>query len=119
MTASFTRHAALARRGISTEFIDSHDKIDEDTGHKIRQHTKKHPTYGDVTVEVDYTALFRNAPRRTANYEIFRIEAERVADGEDPENAAIPTTAEVAERVRSRLEAQGLTPAWEVAFGDE
>jgi len=50
--------------------------------------------------------------RKTSNVEMLVIEAELVADGNEPDNPAIPVDAETGEAFRDRIEETELVPAW-------
>lgn len=87
---------------------DDGDVIVEKVGKKVQNGVLVDDTY-----EVNFTTLFRGAPRRTGNLEILLIEAELYAETGRAENAAIPIDEETEAEARKQIEERGLEPAWE------
>jgi len=106
------RLLALRRRALHDEFVTDYDWIED--GDKIREVVVGSLEGSTQTQDVNFTHLMQSAPSTTGNVEMLVIEAELAAE-EPPGNPHIPINERVLAEARERIEAKGLTPAWEVA----
>lgn len=115
-TGELSRIAAIRRQAIS-EWTPDPEKVDTENedGDKIREITVTGPRGTSRTVEVNLTKLFQPGLSTTGDVEMLVREAELVADGVELGNPHIPFNETILERATARIEAEGLTPAWEVS----
>jgi hypothetical protein len=107
------RLVAQRRKTLPTDaFVTDHDGTDE-RGHKYREHVVAGPGGTEHTVQSDLTAMYQSAPSTTSDMELLMIEARLIDDGTDLQNPHIPATEELLARARDKIDAEGLTPAWE------
>lgn len=66
------------------------------------------------TKRVNVSRLLRPGARRTGNQDILRLEAQWAADGDCPDNPALPVNGEAMETFLGWLDGRDLDPAWEV-----
>jgi hypothetical protein len=116
-TGEIGKLLALARKRQGDEFVETFDKINEDDN-KIRERVIRGPADTKQTVEVDVSALYTPGVSTTASVDILRTEAALYADGELGPNPHIPASESVMAEAREAIEADGLTPAWEVFAAD-
>jgi hypothetical protein len=107
-----SRLIALRRKQQGDEFIDKHDKINDD-GDKVQELVIRGPANTEKTIDCNLSKLFGPAPSTTSNLEILRLEAEMVADGHEPENPHIPVNSDTLNHATAQIESAALTPAWE------
>lgn len=100
------------RAVLNDDFITDFDKKNED-GDKIKEITVKRSSGETRTYEANLSKLGQAAPSTTSNIDILCIEAELAAEGRIGTNPHLPSSAEVYEQAIERIEAEGLTPAWE------
>jgi len=117
-TGEIGRLLAKRRQSLSDPSIDDADDYTDD-GEAVAEMTVQTgpDTWGEF--EVNLTRLFRTAPSTTGDVDLLEIEAELAAERGPPDNPHIPTSTDVLDALRERLDGTKLRPAWEVAAENE
>lgn len=119
ITGDQSKYRALARRQRRDDaFVTDHDTTN-DEGEKITEYKLPGPDGTTTTVTRNYTKLYKDEISMTGNVDLLVIEAELLAEGRTLSNPHIPLSDAVAEAARSRIDAAGNNPAWEVVFDGE